>query len=173
MEDRLKHLYEDTFALYSNLHLTVQWAQKQCRDHMNDMEYCTDVAFTMYELNKLINDIGVEIRKTQELAETLVCRTWISQTNDEPIRTEHCTATPDLKLQPAVPKKGTPELAELLDWLGVKENHDAVRIHWPTLCDIVTKRMTEGGSLPKCIDPSNMHNPSAKLRYYKKKGVSE
>lgn len=173
MEKRLQEAYEDAFTTYQRLVSATKWANGELVKHSGDPEYCVDVGFVMKELDKLLYDIGLEVRKTMSLAELLACRTWLQSTDDQPIRTEHCTASPRLKMQPATPPKDSPELAELLDWLGMKQNHDAVRIHWPTLCDIVTKCVADSKPLPKCIDPESLHNPEMKLTFLKRKAVSE
>jgi len=173
MEKRLQEVYEDTFTAYQRLVSATKWATAQVVSHGGDVEYCADVGFAMKEIDKLLHDIGVEVRKTLELAEMLACRVWLRSEGDEPIRTEYCTASPRLKMQPAVPKKDTPELAELLDWLGMSKNHGAVRIHWPTLCDLVTQCVENGWPIPKCIDPSSLFEPEMKLTFLKKKDVTK
>lgn len=172
MEKRIQQMYEDTFLLYQRLVSMTKWAGGELPKHMTDPEYCVDIAFAMSELDKLFHDIGVEIRKVREIAELIGGRAWLQSPSEEPIRTDHCTATVKLKMQPATPPKDSPELAELLDWLGVKQNHNAVRLHWPTLCDIVTKCVEESKPLPACIDPKTLHNPSITMQFHKRKGVA-
>lgn len=173
MEKRIQQLYEDMFLMYQRLVSATKWSQAQVMAHSADMEYCADMAFAMHEMDKLLKDIGIEVRKIREVAELVGGRAWMLGTDDAPIRTEHCTATVLCKMQPAMPKKDSPEMAELLDWLGVTKNAETVRVHWPSLCDLVTKYVAEGWKLPACIKPEDMHNPSLSMQFHKKKDVSK
>lgn len=173
MEKRIQQLYEDMFLMYQRLVSATKWAQSQVMAHNNDPEYCADMAFAMHEMDKLLRDIGVEVRKIREVSELVGGRTWMLGTDDSPIRTEHCTATVICKMQPASPPKGSPEMAELLTWLGITQNPEVVRLHWPSLCDLVTKLVAEGKKLPPCIKPEDMHNPSITMQFHKKKDVSK
>lgn len=173
MEKRIQQLYEDTFLMYQRLVSATKWAQAQVLAHSADTEYCADMAFSMYEMDKLVKDIGVEIRKIRELSELVGGRAWMLGVDDEPIRTEHCTATVKCKLQPAMPKKDSPEMAELMQWLGITQNAETVRVHWPSLCDLVTKCVEEGKALPACVSGDNLHNPSITMQFHKKKDVSK
>lgn len=174
MEQQLQHLHEDIFSAYTRLSTSVKWAQSQVRKHATSPKYCADVAFAMAELDKMIKDMGVQVRKTRELAEAAAIVVWMHSDDDGPIRTDHCTASPRLKLQPAMPKKDSPELAELFEWMGMpEESRSLVRVHWPSLCDAVTACIENGKPIPKCIKPEDMHNPSGVLQFYKKKEVTE
>jgi hypothetical protein len=153
----------------------MNWVSEDVKAHALDLEHNADHAFALKEMDKLLKDIGVEVRRRLELAESVVGVTWMQGSDAEPVRTEHCTATVNLKMQPSVPKRGTPEYAAFMKWLGYGEGPhlDAIRLHWPTICDIVTKNVEEGKPLPPGITPETLHNPKATLTFYKRKEVVE
>jgi hypothetical protein len=173
MEKSIQNLHEDVFTMYSTCAARLNWLEKQLRANAHNQEYCVDAAFALKELNKLVEDIGVEIRKRLELAESIVAYRWLIAESDEPIRTEYCTASVRIQLQPAMPPKDSAELAAMYDWLGIEHNRDIVRIHWPSLCKLVTELVEQSKPLPPGITPENLHNPRGRLTFYKRKEVTE
>lgn len=173
MEKPIQDLYADVFTMYTQCAMELNRLEKQIRAQATNLNYCVDAAFALRELDKLIKDIGVEIRKRLDLAEQIVSFRWLIMDSDEPIRTDYCTASVRIQLQPALPPKDSPELAALYEWLGVSQNQDVVKIHWPAFCKMVSARVEKSLPLPPGVTPETLHNPRGHLTFYKKKEVTE
>lgn len=172
MKKYAQDMYADMLSMYMRLVQTMKKLEADMKADPSNMELCADAGFVCKEMDKLLKDIGVEVRRRLELAENLVGVAWLQQESGDPVRTEHCTASVDLKMQPKVPKKDTPEFVELMKWLGFDHNLDVVRLHWPTFCDLATKRIEEGHSLPMGMTVEDLHHPKAVLRFHKRKEVN-
>lgn len=139
------------------------------------LEELADMAFALKKISEIFDEIEKKTRNTYELAERLLCMMWAQNGDSDPIRTPYCTITPRIRMAAQIPKKGTPEYAELMKALGINEElqtSDAVRPHWPGLVDFVTELLTQGRPLPAGVDPHKTY-PVYGVTIRQRKGITE
>lgn len=140
-----------------------------------DIKELADLAFALKKISELFDEMEKRTRNTYELAERLLCMMWAQVGDSDPIRTEHCTITPRIRMAAQIPKKGTPEYEELMKALGIGvelQKTDAVRPHWPGLVDYVTELLTSGRPLPPGVDASKTY-PVYGVTIRQRKGITE
>lgn len=139
-----------------------------------------DVAYAMREASKLVDDTRKRLDGLGETAQKVACLVSVQLGDVSTIRTEHCSATPDVRQVASPPRRSTrpEEFARLMDHLGVPKHlweggdHAVVQPHWPGLMDYLARQAAEGKPLPPGIDPSRTF-PEYKLVIRAKKGVTE
>lgn len=114
-----------------------------------------DAVFALRKTEELLEDTRKECSKLLELAEQVTCIRWLACSDHEPIRSEYCTASPDVKQTVAIPSKSSPEYAALLKHYGIPEGSPFVP-HWPSLLKQVSADLAAGGSIPPGCDPNKM-----------------
>lgn len=140
-----------------------------------DLKELTDYVYALKKTAGLLTEMEKQTRNAYEVGERLLCMLWAKNGDSEPIRTEHCTASPRIRMAAQIPKRGTPEYDELMTAFGVSDElrqSDAVRPHWPGLIDFVTGALTEGRPVPKGIDITKTY-PVYGVQFRDKKGVTE
>jgi hypothetical protein len=140
-----------------------------------DIKELADMAYALKRIEEMFCDIEKRTRNTYELTERLLCMLWAKSGDSDPIRTEHCTVTPRIRMAAQIPKKGTPEYEELMTSLGIvgeAASSDAVRPHWPGLVEYVTGLLAAGRQLPKGIDTSKTY-PVYGVTIRQRKGITE
>jgi len=139
------------------------------------LEELADLAYAMREINTLVKDAATMSNGTRETAEQVGCVIAIKDSVTK-IRTEHVTATPQLRMIAAVPKKGTPEFGALMEFLGVDEQLSSgtkpiVDINWHGYVEYLTNAMQEGKPIPPGVDIDRTY-PKYSFRLTKKPRTS-
>ena len=116
-----------------------------------------DALYALKQIAELCDDARKEANRLIELFEKLTCRLWVLQDNGDLIRTEYCTASPDIKQTVKTPKEGTPEYAEFASSFGVPPDVP-FRPHWPSIIKRVSEDMAAGKPLPPGCDPREIIN---------------
>jgi hypothetical protein len=140
-----------------------------------DLTELADMSYTLSKVTEIFDKIEKKTRGTSDLADRLLCMLWAQRSDAEPIRTTYCTITPRIRMAAQIPKKGTDEYADLMNYLGINQElqqADAVRPHWPGLVEHVTELLTSGRPLPAGVDPSKTY-PVYGVTIRPKKGITE
>lgn len=111
------------------------------------LEEQADAAMALDQCNKLVEDLGKELRRAKYLAERITCLICLKTNNPGPVRTPYCTASLRPKMAANVPSRDTPEYKELCDYLGIDPSAP-VRLHYPTIVDMVSTAVEEGKAPP-------------------------
>lgn len=117
-----------------------------------DAEGMADVVYALKQASALFEDMRKETDKVVKFAEQLCCALWL-RGDGQPIRTEYCTGSPDVKQTAQTPKPGTDEYAMFCDYFGIDPNAP-FRPHWPTVLEKISQLIAEGKPLPPGCDPS-------------------
>lgn len=144
---------------------------KRLQSEKPDIEALTDSVYALKEAEAALKDVAREVKKLYNLFERLACMGWSMKGDLEPIRTKHCTGSPDLKQTVITPKAGTPEYEEFRKHFGVPEGIP-FRPHWPSMLEAITEDVKAGRPLPPGCDPSKMMT-EYRVTIRNKKGVEE
>ena len=163
-----KELYAKTRQMHATFCMLQPDIEKSLSEATN-LEDLADTIYTLRESQKFFEWMKKEVGKTLTLAERLCCLAWVRRNVAENIKTKHCVAMPDIKQGPRIPREGSPEYEELLQFYGVPSG-TPFRPHWPALRDRITEDIKAGRPVPKGIDPSAMI-PSYVVKTRKKQPI--
>lgn len=186
MNPLLQDCYRTAKAAHEALYIRLQQIRQTLASQT--LEGLADIAYALRESEKYLQDIRKENTATAETAERLCCLRYLEDaSNVEPIRTEYCTATPDMKTCAKVPNlKNDPKgYASMMQWLGIdpilwdqgeietesgKEDTEVVSVHWPGFTALLGRLAANGLPLPDGIEVDATYH-LYKLRIRKRKGV--
>ena len=142
-----------------------------------DLRALCELGYFSREIARMLKDLQVEFDKISALAQKIACLKWI-QTEEElaQVETNEFKCSPQLQMSANIPShsKEPEKYIDLLKWLGVEEevaSKGLLRVHWPTLRDLLTEMQELGKPLPNGISADKTHaHYSLK---YKTKGGSE
>jgi hypothetical protein len=142
-----------------------------------DMQELADRAYALRDMHKYVDDLRKELDQTKSVCERIACLLWAKDSEGDPIRTDHCTASPKIKYMASLPSRTRdPEAyANLMGHLGIPDGllpEDVVRPHWPGFVNYMTRLAEEGLPLPEGIDVDKTY-PVYSLTIRGKKGVNE
>ena len=139
----------------------------------------TDACYEMKKSEEMLHDLEREIRYAREMMEKIVGLRWTLEAvnsggKGETIRGKLANATPDIKESIGLPKRRTPEYAEVMAWLGLTTEgmRTLFRLHWPSFCDLITDRAAKGLPIPACLKGGKKY-PTYSMRYVIKKRKQE
>lgn len=142
-----------------------------------DVKELADMAYVMHKSSEMLDMMRKQCDEMEIIAEKIACLIYTQLNMEGPIRTDHCTATADVKMIASVPKRKTdPEgFYALMDFLKIPRDmtdgeKEVVRCHWPGLVAHLSELMAEGKPLPPGIDPSKTY-PEYRLKLLSRKGV--
>lgn len=116
-----------------------------------------DAVFVLRKTREQIKSLSTELEVLEQKLIDVTCLVWVTSMNNEPVRGNLCTGTPDIKEAPVIPSRKTePELySKMLTDLGVVDSEvvssDAVRPHWPGLMEMVSNRIAAGRKKPEWV----------------------
>ena len=176
IHDDFKFLYSDTLKA----HMALETKLEDLRARLNSQTTIIDQADADYAISKiseLMDDSAKKIRALLTLSEQLLTIRWVMSDCSGPIRTQHVTTSPKMTDMPKIPsKKSSPEAyAKFMSELGVPDtlvDSEAVRPHWPGLCDYIECFAEKGEPLPESLKNVDSY-PVFKCTRRKKKGVLE
>jgi hypothetical protein len=115
-----------------------------------------DAVFALRKTEELLEDARKECGKLLTLMEKLTCLRWLATSKThEPIRTEYCTASPDVKQTVSVPPKDSDDYKSLLKHFEIPDGAPFMP-HWPSLLKRVSADIAAGQPIPPGCDPSKM-----------------
>lgn len=170
----MNQLDRDVYAQARNAHKTIYLKIAEIKRNTLSRPNPRDLVDSIYALkdaHSVLTDVCKEIKKLYELFEKLTCMAWSQGGDHEPIRTAHCTGSPDLKQTVITPKFGTPEYSMLAEHFGIPEGVP-FRPHWPTMLESISKTLVEGGNIPPGCDPGKMLT-QYRVTIRNKKGVDD
>lgn len=149
-----KELHEEVYKLRAPLYDAIKIE--------GDLTEIADVVYATREALRFIDEVKKDVRKANEVAQRLGCLKWTEAGDEEPIRSENCTGTPDVRMTAKIPSRTKdPEAFEqLMRALKIPEElwvSDGVRIHWPGFVDYLTALLSDGKQLPAGIDPASKY----------------
>lgn len=177
----------ELFQYIQVVHRELTPALDEAHEHTRtekDLGELADIAYAMREIAKFADEIRKQADKVQDTAGKLACLYWSEAQEMEPIKTKHCTGTPDVGLMVSIPnKRKDPEnYAAFIEWLGIprelavydnpedRDEHKPVDLHYNGVCEYLTKRLAAGGDMPPGIDIEKTYSVF-KLKIRKKKAV--
>ena len=127
-------------------------------------EELTDIGFLFREIGTTLDAARKEYKKQGETIELLLCKNSVDAAlqagfEDSIARLTYkrvlASCKPDIQVQPKIPKRGSPEYAELCRWAGVPEEEISkgyVTFHFPTLTKMLTENAEKGLPNPPGIN---------------------
>lgn len=146
MDPRLVDMYRKVKATYIDAVSLLSDIAKESLSEVS-AENHADNALALNECNKLLEDLGKETRKVLRLSEKIANMICLKNGSVGPIRTKHVTASLRQKMAASVPPRDSAEYAALCEYIGVPVN-DAMRIHYPTLVNMITEAIEQGRHMP-------------------------
>ena len=168
------------YKIIKQAHAEFYSAIKKIPTVLPDEKELADIHYAMKECVKFLEDMRSEARKVSDIVTKCACMIWMQEGGGDPIRSEYCTATPDVKQMTNLPRKShNPErFATFMTALGIdealwnREGPPAVELNWNGMVELVSERLSQGLPLPEGIDPSATYS-IFKLHIRGKKGVEE
>lgn len=122
-----------------------------------------DAIYALDRVERIADDLRKEARAFREQLDKIACLRWVERGDGEPIRTEHCLGTPQIKQMAPMPNrhKHPERYAALMQHLGIaKELWDApegfsppIELKWTGMVDYLTERLANGKPVPPGVDP--------------------
>jgi hypothetical protein len=133
-----------------------------------------DLAYALKKMEEFADDIRKQCKALGKTVQTAACVTFIkNHAADDPnaettdtIKTEYCTARPDVLHVATVPSRKTdPEgykkFCEFFKLdpalIGDEETPGAISINWQGMIELLTERASQGLPLPPGCDPSKTY----------------
>lgn len=143
----VEKLYEQTVSYCYSLHQILEQLDEQT---------LTDVGFLMRECERLFDDARKEAKAKKETVSRLLAIKILKRYTEDPdtelrSRGELATATPDVAIRPKLPKAGTPEYSQLLEFLGIPADvisAGTLSIHFNRMTEMLTELAAAGKNPP-------------------------
>lgn len=163
---RLLDVYRRTQKMHAWIYQQMVIVLEELKQPMEQADR-VDSAFLLRETMLLLKDLQKETLHAGERYEEVVCALWAASNtgrdDERSVRGDLALGTPNSKPAPTLPsQKKEPEafrkmmLGLGLDPDGEMFQMDALRLHWPGLCNVLGARMERGLPLPAGIDPKNV-----------------
>ena len=143
-------IYEDSVEFCHLLH-----------PHLSEMSEAdlTDIGYLLRECERFFDAARKEVKGKKEIISRLlalrVTKRWTEDPDTElRARGALAVATPDVAVRPKLPKVGTEEYEQLLNWLGVPAetiNGGSLNIHFNRMSEMLTQMAEEGKNPPPGI----------------------
>ncbi len=144
----------DLYAACDAVHTAVTGLSKQLDVTLRtqpSLEEIADAGFALKKAEELLEDIRKNLTTRRQFWERVMCMGWMKRNTGEPIRTEHCTVSPKVSFAAVLPRRGSPEYADMLRDLGVSDEVRDKELLKPATSGFMTevsRRMEEGEDLP-------------------------
>ena len=157
---RLQRALEATQAFHTKLLLLLIDASEELKSAgALGRPEIADVGFLCREMENIYDELRKEVKARKELAGRIIAEESARRVTQDPsaemnVRGTLCTAQPDVKLIPSIPRPGSPEYERLCQHFGVAEEFaglGVIRYHFNTMVDYLAKLMAEGRPLPDGI----------------------
>lgn len=143
----------------------IQELQKQIPDGFPDIKTAVDTAYLCRKCEDILKTVRVKIEEVGKQAEAFCCMVLASLELDN-YKTENCTASPNPSIYCKFPQ--SPRDEGFMDF--VKQLPlEALRPHYPTVSELITKEVAEGNQLPFGLDAKSIVSTENKLRILSKK----
>lgn len=166
---------QEVHAQFVSQQMALLNTQKQPGISLEDL---ADQAYANREMIILLEDMAKRARGTQDELKKIICYRWAREalaTGGEPIRTKHCTVSPQTDIAVNLPKRGSEDYKALMTAFGVPEelqDTDACRPHWPGVKEWISGLQVKGQPLPPFIKPEDTY-PVFEIKILKKLGITE
>lgn len=120
-----------------------------------DEKELVDSILVLDQAAKTLDSLRKETNRVKERLETLACKRWMEIGTGEPLRTEYCTGSPDVKQAPRIPKEGTEDYQKMCQYFGIPDGAP-FRPHWPSMMERVSEEQRSGMALPPGVDPNGV-----------------
>lgn len=143
----------------------VQELNKQIPEGFPDIQVAVDTAYLCRKCEDILKTLRVKIEELGKHAESYCC-TVLGALELDNYKTENCTASPNPSIYckfPSSPKNERFE--EFIKQLPI----EALRPHYPTVSELITKEIADGNQLPFGLDPKDIVGTENKLRILSKK----
>tara|TARA_R110000824_G_scaffold69355_3_gene178837 strand:+ start:2325 stop:2867 length:543 start_codon:yes stop_codon:yes gene_type:complete len=150
MKEHVDEVYESSVSF---CHILLSVLQ---RDQLSESEL-TDIGFLLRESEKFFDDARKEVKAKKEMISKMLALKIMKRYTEDPdtedlrSRGTLATATPDVAIRPKLPKAGTPEYEQLLNWLGEPIetiNGGTLNIHFNRMSQMLTRMAEEGKNPP-------------------------
>lgn len=151
---------------------------KQLDDETSHSEMA-DIGYMAREFVKVAEELTKKGKQLHEKSQLSLCSSLMRHNTMDKIKTEYCSATPDIKQIVSAPSlRSNPEAFKklMVDYFGIDPifcmEFEAVRPNYNGVNDLVTSLTNSGDPLPDGLTPSVVHDRFV-VTYRKRKGVLE
>ena len=167
MLDKAIALYSGVKEAHQETYLTMKEIKDDLQKGLPSVKDLADLVYATKQCKNLVEDSVRDLRSLIELSEKLTCLLWTRLGDPNPIRTEHCTATPRVGQMASLPKrKSNPEgFKKLMEYFKVPPalwdlpdgERGPVEFDWKGVTELITSRAEQGLPLPPGIDPQKTY----------------
>jgi len=174
MNETIQKVYRELKEFQARFHGVLSELAKET-DASVDLTTLADTNYAMREADKLADELGISIRKVQNVAAKRACLQWVLEADPEreKIVTDYCTAVPafSIAVQPA--KAGTPEYDLMMEDLGFApevyraammagtEQRPPLKFDHKEMIRFLTARQAAGLPLPRGVEAVKVYNEFA------------
>jgi len=182
MLDEARKLYQSVSTNHRNAYIMATAIEKLAPKLAGDLDEAADMTYALAECFDLAEDTLKIVRALRKNIDKLFCAMAVQGGNIGSVTTEHCEATPKLKMSVSPPtRNNNPEaFVAMMKELGIPENllgsedkPEIVRPHFPGLVEYATDRLAEGLPLPGALNDVTKQFPTYSVKHNKRKGVLE
>ncbi len=154
---RLKDVYEESQLLYNMAYGFLSSTNETLKSRTMSNEDLCDFGFLCRELAKLFDELRKEMNVRSELCGSLIAYEKTKEVLSDPsialkVKGTLATGSPDVKMQAALPKKGSPEYYTLTDFFNVPRDvaeTGVLKLDWKQVTEYLTALTQEGKPIPE------------------------
>lgn len=166
-------LYEAAVSMNIELETTLSGLQKTTPSSINEL---ADLVYALRECSKVVKDTHTAMTKLQSMFERMLSTVYIAMgpMAPEKITTEYATVEIEPDLGTSIPKKGTEQYVQVLNFLGIPKEvieHGVLVIEYPGWCSFYTAMQSRGEELPENIGSHLTIYDSMKVKIRKRKAM--
>lgn len=166
-------LYESAVSMNIELETTLAALQKTTPRSLAEL---ADLVYALRECSKVVKDTHTAMTKLQTTFERMLSTVYIAMgpTAPDKIVTEYATIEIEPDLGTSVPKKGTEQYVQVLNFLGIPKEvieHGVLVIEYPGWCSFYTAMQSRGEELPADIGSHLTTYDSMKVKIRKRKAM--
>lgn len=180
MLDEAKKLYQSVSTNHRNTYIMAEAIEKLAPQLAGDLKETADMTYALQECFDLAEDTLKTLRKLRGNIDKLFCAMTVAGGAVGKVETEHCEATPKVKMSVSLPsRRSDPEkFAAVMKELGIPENMysgetEFVRPHFPGMVEYVTNKLANGEPLSAALSDVTRQYPVYSVKISAKKGVLE
>lgn len=152
--DRVQEIFNEIYPELRDLLDRVQ--RESATTPLPDM---VDAGFLVREISVVFDELRKETNAREEMIAKVIAVRRTQECVADPtlslrVKGEYAYGDPSATVRPKMPKKGTPEFAKLLEFLGVDPSSHAAEVmspHYVRLSDLMTRLAESGRDIPREI----------------------
>ena len=157
LTETVKQLHDEILNVYNKVCGVMMEITPPIKSKDLSNEDMVDIGYLLRETENMLNEMRKEVKVRKELCGSLIAYNRTKDAVADPsinmkVTGKIATGTPDVKMQAALPKKGTPEYLQFCDHLGVPRSvaeAGVLKLDWNQVTEFCTQQLADGKSIPQ------------------------